>query len=132
MISRRGRTILDAQKSSTKELRVVQGSPGLRILRVHEGTMTALGTGACGACPVLSFGFVTMDAQGKFSQAEEMDGASSEGEEVEWDASPDLSKIEAFVVPEEKAPRQLVMRYTWNAKTGHYDQKKFERPEPKE
>jgi hypothetical protein len=132
LISRRGRTILDAQKSSTKDLRVVPGSPGLRILQTHEGTMTALGTGACGACPVLSFRFVTMDAQGRFSEAEELEGAFSEGEEVEAQISPDLSKIEAFVIPDEKAPRQLVMRYTWNAKTGHYDQQKFERPAPKE
>jgi hypothetical protein len=81
---------------------------------------------------VLSFRVVKMDAQGRFSEGEELEGAFSQGEELAWEASPDLSKIEAFVIPEEKAPRQLVTRYTWDAKAGHYTQEKFELPTPKE
>ncbi|WP_224360919.1 hypothetical protein [Hyalangium versicolor] len=132
MVSRRGKTVLDAQRADTKELRVAPRAGGLAIIQVYEGTMSALGTGACGACPMLSFHYVKMDAQGRFSKAEELEGAYSEGEELEWEISPNLSKIEAFVAPEEKAPRQLLKRYTWDAKASTYNQEEFKRPEPKE
>jgi hypothetical protein len=132
LISRRGKTLLDAQRSGTNILRMTQRAPGLHILRVYEGTLNALGAGACGGCPLLSFQVVKMDAQGRFSEPEELEGTESQGEEVEWTATPDLSRIEAFIHGEEGAPKHLAVRYTWNPKAGRYDQEKFERPSTEE
>jgi hypothetical protein len=128
LVSRRGGTLLDATRSGTRDLRVTPRAPGLHILLVHEGLQSALGTGACGACPLLTFYLVKMDAQGRFSEPEELEGAHTQGEDVEWEATPDLSRIEAFVRWSESAPRQLAVRYTWDAKTGRYTQEKFAPP----
>jgi hypothetical protein len=133
LLSRRGKTLLDTQKSGASHLRVTQRAPGLlHILQVYESTQSALGTGACGSCPMLSFRVAKMDAQGRFADAEELEGTYSQGQEITWEATPNLSRIEAFIQWEENTPRQLALRYTWNPKTGRYDQEKFERPSTQE
>jgi len=131
LISRRGRTLLDARRIGTRKVRMTQRPPGLHFLLVYEGTMNAMGTGACGACPTLDFSLLKMDAQGRFSESNELAGTQSQGEEVEWAATPDLSRIEAFVHWEE-GKKQLAVRYTWNAKEGRYDEERFERPTTEE
>jgi hypothetical protein len=128
MVSRRGKTLLDAQLSASKDLRVTRRAPGLHILQVVERFQSALGTGACGACPVLSFRVVTMDAQGQFSKAVELEGVHSQGEELDWKATPDLSRIEAFVQWKDNAPKQLAVRYTRDPKTDSYKEERFAPP----
>jgi hypothetical protein len=81
---------------------------------------------------VLSFSLVKMDAQGRFTQDGELEGTYSQGEGITWEATPDLSRIEAFVQWFDDAPRQLTIRYTWNPKTGSYDEERFERPSVEE
>jgi hypothetical protein len=130
MASRRGKTLLDAQRSGTRVLQSTQRPPGLHILRVYEGPQSLLGTGPCGACPMVSFQLVKMDAQGRFSEPEQLDGVVSQGGELEWEAAPDLSRIEVFASGEEGAARQLAVRYAWNPKTGRYDEEKRELPAP--
>lgn len=132
LVSRRGKTLLDTQRSGASDLRVTQRAPGLHILQVYEEMQSPLGTGACGACPQLTFRMTKMDAQGKFAEGEGLEGAYSQGEEITWEATPDLSRIEAFVEWNTDAPRQLTVRYSWNPKTGRYDEEKFERPATEE
>lgn len=128
MVSRRGKTLLDAQNINEDTLRLTPRAPGLAILRVYEGKRSSLGTGACGSCPMIGFNLVKMDAQGHFSAPEEMEGTESEGAELEWAATPDLSRIEAFSLLKNGAEKHLDIRYTWNPKASRYDQEKFERP----
>jgi hypothetical protein len=128
LISRRGKALLDVQASGTTQLRVAPKPPGLHILEVSEGPRSALGTGECGSCAELSFSLTKMDAQGHFSKPEPMEGASSQGEELTWTATPDLSRIEASHEAEEGTPRHLAVRYTWNAKKGSYTQENFKQP----
>ncbi|PTL76867.1 hypothetical protein [Vitiosangium sp. GDMCC 1.1324] len=125
MVSRRGQQILDTQNIGTSTLRLTPRAPGLHILRVYEGTQSPLGTGACGACPELDMYLVKMDAQGRFSTLETMDPIYSQGEEITWKATPDLSRIEASVSADE-APPKLVLRYTFDPKTGAYKKETFE------
>ena len=132
LVSRRGKTLLDTHKSGAQTFRATQRASGLHILQVYEGTQSALGTGACGSCPMVSFSLAKMDAQGRFTQEGELEGTYSQGEPITWEATPDLSRIEAFVQWFEGAPRQLTVRYTWNPKTGRYDEEKFERPSVEE
>jgi hypothetical protein len=61
-----------------------------------------------------------------------LEGTYSQGESITWEATPDLSRIEAFVQRFDDAPRQLTVRYTWNPKTVRYDEEKFERPSVEE
>jgi hypothetical protein len=131
-VSHRAKKLLDAQKSGTRVMLHTKRPPGLHILRVTEGTQSPLGTGACGSCPMLSFQLVKMDAQGRFSEPEELEGTHSQGQEIEWEVNPDLSRIEAFVHWREGAPKQLSVRHTWNAKTNRYDQERFEPPSSSE
>lgn len=129
LIARRGKTILDAARAGTKTIRTVQRPPGLHILLVHEGYQSALGTGACGACPMLSFGLVKMNPQGRFSEQEPLEGTYSQGEEITWEASPDLSRLQAFIHEGEGGKtKHLSVRYTWDPKAGRYTEEKFERP----
>jgi hypothetical protein len=128
MVSRRGKSLLDAQYTGTRILLTAPRPPGLHILRVTEGIQSRLGTGTCGSCPQVTFHLVKMDAQGRFSEPEELEGAASRGEKVDWEVSPDLSRIEAFVFWKEGEPRQLAVRYTWNLKMGRYQAERFERP----
>jgi hypothetical protein len=127
-VSRRDKTLLDAQNGGTRVLLTTQRPPGLHILRVTEGTQSLLGTGACGGCPQVTFHLVKMNAQGRFSEPEELEGSYSQGEKLDWEVSPDLSRIEAFVHWKEDEPKQLSIRHTWNAKAGRYDTERFERP----
>ncbi|HYI00978.1 hypothetical protein [Hyalangium sp.] len=128
VVSRRDKTLLDAQYSGTRVLLHTQRPPGLHILRVTEGIQSLLGTGTCGSCPQVTFHLVKMDPEGRFSEPEELEGASSQGQKVDWEITPDLSRIEAFVHWQERAPRHLSVRYTWNPKTGRYDPERFEKP----
>jgi hypothetical protein len=129
MVSRRGKTLLDAQNIDEDTLRYTQRAPGLfHILRVYEGKRSSLGVGTCGSCPMIGFNLVKMDAQGRFSAPEEMEGTESDGPELEWEATRDLSRIEAFSLLKEGEERHLDLRYTWSPKTNRYDQEKFPRP----
>jgi len=133
LIARRGKTILDAARAGTTTIRTVQRPPGLHLLLVHEGYQSALGTGACGACPMLSFRLVTMTAQGRFSESEELEGTYSQGEDVTWEATKDLSRIQGFILEgEEGKTRHLSVRHTWDPKAGRYKEEKFERPPPEQ
>jgi hypothetical protein len=132
MISRRARTLLDARRSGTRELRVAPRGKELHIVLVHENTLSALGTGACGACPMMSFQLVKMDAQGRLVEVESLEGAYSQGEELEWEVKPDLSRLEVFMKPGEGTSRHLLVRYSWDPKAGRYQEEKFEPPVPKE
>jgi hypothetical protein len=131
MVSRRGQAVLDTQVIGNNELRVTPRAPGLYILRVHEGTQSALGTGACGACPEVDLTLVKMDAQGRFSKPETLEPAYSQGENITWEASPDLSRIEVFTDYDE-APHKLVLRFTLDPKTGGYTKESFEPPSGEE
>ncbi|MBM7112781.1 hypothetical protein [Archangium primigenium] len=128
-VSRRDQALLDTRDSGTRVLMHTQRPPGLHLLEVTEGMQSLLGTGTCGACPQVTFTLVKMDAQGRFSAPEELEGAFSQGEAVAWEATPDLSRIEAFVTWTEGQPRQLAVRHTWNPKTQRYDTQRFARPE---
>ncbi|TQF11257.1 hypothetical protein FJV41_35195 [Myxococcus llanfairpwllgwyngyllgogerychwyrndrobwllllantysiliogogogochensis] len=132
LVSRRGRTVLHALELGGDRVRTTPTASGLRVLQVYEGTNHELGTGACGACPVVRFTAYTMDAKGRFSEPEGLEsteGMTSEG--VAWTATPDLSVIEAFSVPyptdssSPPAPRKLVLRHTLNARTGQYTTRIF-------
>lgn len=121
LVSRRGTALLDAQAGSgTSGVRTTPRPPGLNILWAQEEPLSPLGIGVCASCPQLSFQLVKMDAQGKFSEPERLEGVASQGEKVTWEAPADLSRLEAF---SEKpgASKQLAVRYTWNPKTGHYE-----------
>jgi hypothetical protein len=128
LVSRRGQQVLDTQNVGADVLRLTSRASGLHLLRVDEGLQSALGTGACGACPVLNFKWVKMDAQGRFSQPEGLEGIYSQGEELAWEATPDLARIEAFIQWEDEGPRRRAIRHTWNPKQGRYTTEKFERP----
>ena len=126
-VSRRGKTLLDARNGGTRMVRTAPRPPGLLLLHVRETPLSPLGIGVCAECPQLSFQLVKMDAQGRFSEPETLEGVSSQGGKVEWTATPDLSRLEAFYDVTSGPEKQLAVRYTWNAKTGRYDQEKFPR-----
>ncbi|RKG55396.1 hypothetical protein D7X30_26535 [Corallococcus sp. AB011P] len=128
LVSRRDKALLDTRYSGTRTVLNTRRPPGLHLLLVTEGIQSLLGTGTCGACPMVSFEVVPMDERGRFAQAMSLEGAASQGEKVEWDASLDLSRIDAFILGAEGKSRQLDARYTWNPKTGRYDEKRFEPP----
>jgi hypothetical protein len=128
LVSRRGQTLLDTQEHlGGNELRVTPRAPGLLILAAAVGMQSALGTGACGSCPVLDLILVKMDAQGHFSKPESLEPTFTQGEDISWEASPDLSRIEVFV-EYDKAPHKLVLRYTRDPKTGRYIKENFGPP----
>jgi hypothetical protein len=82
---------------------------------------------------MLSFRLVTMTAQGRFSEPEELEGTYSQGEDVTWEATKDLSRIQGFILEgEEGKTRHLSVRHTWDPKAGRYKEEKFERPPPEE
>ncbi len=126
-VSRRGKTILDARNGGTRVVRIAPRPPGLLLLHVREQPLSPLGIGVCAECPQLSFQLVKMDAQGRFSEPEQLEGVSSQGGKVEWSATPDLSRIEAFYDGKDGTAKQPAVRYTWNAKAGRYDAEKFPR-----
>jgi hypothetical protein len=120
MVSRRSKNLLDTQYSGTRVLLHTEREPDLHILQVTENTQSPLGTGPCGKCPQLAFQWVKMDAQGRFSAPEPLEGARTQGEPLGWEATPDLSRIEVFTQKKETEPRQLILRHTWEPKTGRY------------
>jgi hypothetical protein len=133
VVSRKGTAILHTQSVSTDEVKVAQRAPGLHLLRVYDGINNPMGSGACGACPVVFFQHFAMDAQGKFTKAEHLEGAGGlSGYPVEYTVSEDLTRIEAFEVEEaadgKRGQKRLVARHTFDAKTGKYTSEKFEAP----
>ncbi|MFP2905857.1 hypothetical protein ACLESD_12525 [Pyxidicoccus sp. 3LFB2] len=134
VVSRRGNTILHTQSVDGDEVKVAQRAPGLHLVQIYDGLNNPMGAGACGACPVVFFRHFTLDAQGRFSKTETLDGAGGlRGDPVEYTVSADLTKLEAFEVPEgpdgKRGEKRLAARHTLDAKTGRYTSEKFEAPE---
>jgi hypothetical protein len=125
--------VLDSYNLGTDTVRLFSRAPGLHLLRISEHMQSALGTGACGACPVVDFSSLTLDAQGRFSKLEDLEGAYSQGEELTWEVSPELSRLEVFLTLDEAATKKhLLVRYTLDPKTGRYSQETFPRPDEDE
>lgn len=126
LVSRRGQAVLDVQTNATRVVQTTPSPPGLRILEVFEEPRSALGIGVCPECPELRFQWLKMDAQGHFTAPEPLEGVASQGQEgVEWEAPPDLSRIEAFTGGAKGTPKQLALRYTWSPQTGRYEAQRF-------
>ncbi|NMO15293.1 hypothetical protein HPC49_09250 [Pyxidicoccus fallax] len=135
VVSRRGQTILGTQDVGRDQVKVVQRAPGMHVVQVYDGPNNPMGSGACGACPLVYFNHFTMDAQGKFSKPENLQGAGGlMGNPVEWTADEALTRIEAFEVEEDangkRGEKRLATRHTFDAKTGKYKTETFEAPEP--
>ncbi|QSQ21271.1 hypothetical protein JY651_39790 [Pyxidicoccus parkwayensis] len=134
LVSRKGQTILQKQNVSDEEVKVTPRAPGLHVMRIYDGLNNPMGSGACGACPLVYFRHVTMDAQGKFSEPVELEGAGGmTGYPVEWTVSADLTRVEAFEVAEDangkKGTKRLAARHTFDVKTGKYTSETFAAPE---
>ncbi|WP_205525510.1 hypothetical protein [Pyxidicoccus trucidator] len=134
VVSRRGTKLLHTQSVGADEVKVAQRAPGLHLVQVYDGPNNPMGAGACGACPVVFFQHFTVDAQGRFSKAENLDGAGGlSGHPVEYTVSADLTRLEAFEVPEtadgKRGEKRLAARHTFDAKTGKYTSETFAAPE---
>ncbi|MCP3136877.1 hypothetical protein [Pyxidicoccus xibeiensis] len=134
LVSRRGQAILKREGVRGDEVRATPRAPGLHLLQIYDGPSNPLGSGACGACPLVYFNHFTMDAKGQFSKAENLEGAGGmTGDPVEWTVSADLTRIEAFEVEEnskgDPGSKRLAARHTFDAKTGTYTSEKFAAPE---
>jgi hypothetical protein len=134
LVSRKGQAILHTQNLGNDQVKVTSRAPGLHVLRVYDGPSSPMGSGACGACPLVFFRSVTMDAQGKFSKPVDLEGAGGRtGNPVEYTVSADLTRIEAFEVAEDadgkRGAKHLTSRHTFDAKTGKYTSETFELPE---
>jgi hypothetical protein len=127
LVARRGQTVLDTQNIGSDTLRIAPRAAGLHILRVSESMRSPLGTGACGSCSVVDLSLVKLEARGRFSKPEELAGTYSEGEELSWESSLDLSRIDVFLHLEEGS-KQLSVRLTLDPKTGRYKTERFPRP----
>jgi hypothetical protein len=68
--------------------------------------------------PVVYFHLVKLDAQGKLSVPEPLEGTHSRSYDVAWEALPDLWRIEAFTISD-GGTKSLVARHTFDPKTGH-------------
>lgn len=135
LVSRKGQTILQTQNVSDEQVKVTPRAPGLHVVRIYDGLNNPMGSGACGACPLVYFEHVTMDAQGRFSKPENLEGAGGiSGYPVEWTVSEDLTRIEAYEVEEgpdgKKGAKRLAARHTFDVKTGKYTSETFAAPEP--
>jgi hypothetical protein len=134
LVSRKGKAILQTRSVGTDQLKAAQRAPGIHVLKVYDGPNNPMGSGACGACPVVFFQHFTMDAQGRFSKPQDLEGTGGlTGEPVSWTASEDLTRIEAFDVTEDetgKTPpaKRLAARHTFDAKKGKYTSEVFPRP----
>lgn len=62
----RGNKPIDKHNAGDAIEAMVERPPGLHLLISSEGTVSPLGTGACGACPLHSIELVTLDGKGKF------------------------------------------------------------------
>lgn len=123
VISHRGQQLLDTQDLYSSAAQATPLSPRqLLLLYSQEGTLSPLGSGACGACPRLYLSVAKMDAKGHFSKPVDLEDTSTQGEELTWKASPDLSRIEVFVQHDSdaKAPPTLVDRFTLDPKSSTY------------
>ncbi|XXF77780.1 hypothetical protein P2318_32730 [Myxococcaceae bacterium GXIMD 01537] len=125
LVSRKGGVLVDVAPVGLPQLRVVARPPGLHILRVYEETMRYLGTGPCGACPVIGFALTRMSADGHFSEGQNLQGFDSGDVPFipKWRAAPDLSSFEVYGEYSDmpKPLKPYFSRYTWNAKTGQYE-----------
>ncbi|MFP2928188.1 hypothetical protein ACLESO_23920 [Pyxidicoccus sp. 3LG] len=134
LVSRKGQTILHAVGIGDDQVKAVPRAPGLHLLQIYDGPTSPMGSGACGACPLVFFRHATMDAQGKFTKPEHLEGAGGRtGYPVEWTVSADLTRLEAFEVEEDadgnRGAKRLASRHTFDAKTGKYTSETFPPPE---
>ncbi len=134
VVSRKGTAILHTESVGGDEVKVAERAPGLHFVRVYDGPNNPMGSGACGACPAVYFWHFTMDAQGRFSKQESLDGAGGmTGTPVAYTVSEDLTRIEAFEEEEasdgKRGQKRLATRHTFDAKTGKYTSETFSAPE---
>jgi hypothetical protein len=134
LVSRKGQTILHTRRVGGDQVKVTQRAPGMHVLQVYDGPSNPLGTGACGACPVVFFTHFTMDAQGKLSEPESLDSTGGRmGYPVEWTVDQALTRIEAFDAEEDedgkRGAKRLFARHTFDVKTGRYTSETFPAPE---
>lgn len=138
LVTRKGKAILHTRNVRSDQVKVAQRAPGFHVLQIYDGPSNPMGSGACGACPVVYFQHVTVDAQGRFSKPQELEGTGGlTGEPVAWTADEGLTRIEAFDVTEDesgKTPpvKRLAARHTFDAKKGKYTSEVFPRPQDAE
>jgi hypothetical protein len=121
LVSRRGQTILDTRNIGNDAIRSAPRASGVQLLQVYQGPSSPMGTGTCGECPLVSFQYFTMDAQGRFSSPTRLQGTGGlSTHPVAWTASEDLTRIEAFDVLPAPRGKQLAVRHTLDPKTGTY------------
>ncbi|NPC85401.1 hypothetical protein HPC49_45315, partial [Pyxidicoccus fallax] len=129
LVSRRGRSLVDTRNIGDDALRVTPRASGLHVLQVYSGIASRMGTGTCGECPRVSFQHFTLDARGRFSTPERLEGAGGLTDApVEWTATPDLKRIEAFDMRGVPPVKQLAVRHVLDPKTGRYRTEKPRRP----
>lgn len=126
LVSRRGTTVLDSKSVGfSPELHAVARPPGLHILRVDDRAMGYLGTGMCGACPLMELRLLKMTPDGRFLPAEELEGGGGDvGYTPAFKAAADLSSFEVYgdySENDEKPKKPFFSRYTWDAKKGAYE-----------
>ena len=134
LVSRKGQTLLDTRGVGGDAVKMTRRAPGMHVLQVYDGPSNPLGSGACGACPVVYFTHFTMDAQGKFSKPDGLEGTGGRtGYPVEWTVDEALTRIEAFDVEEDEdgkhGAKRLAVRHTFDAKTGKFTTETFAAPE---
>jgi hypothetical protein len=121
LVSRRGQAILDTRDIGNDTLRAARRASGLQLLQVYDGPSNPMGTGTCGECPLVSFQYFSMDAQGRFSTPTRLQGAGGLAPRpVAWKASADLKRIEAFDVLPAPRGKQLAVRHIFDPNTGTY------------
>ncbi len=103
---------------------------------VHRTTLSPLGSGACGACPLEILAVIAVDAQGRFTEAftdmvevgprmHPDDGPPYVLETGEWHVAPDATWFEfrgtRVAVDEETWTEALyTLRYTWDVANSSY------------
>lgn len=134
LVSRKGKTILYTQNVGGDQVKVAKREPGLHLVQVYDGPLSAMGSGACGMCPMVAFQHFTLDAQGRFSKPVSLESAGGmTGNAVQWTAAPDLTRLETFDVEEgadgKPGAKRLTARHTFDAAKGRYTTETFALPE---
>lgn len=95
LVSQRGDQVVDLVSiSGGRVAGSVRRGDKTEIVVVREGTASALGTGACGACPTIDIASVSVSADGRFTPLASLVEAGGYGEDlVDHTVAKDLSSI---------------------------------------
>ncbi|NUP12452.1 MAG: hypothetical protein HOW73_40930 [Polyangiaceae bacterium] len=95
----------------------------------YEGSASILGTGQCGACPMISVAILGVEPDGHFAQAVEVGAHGGSGQEtVDVQVSSDLARVvfRYNLMEDWSAPDKVVgleQSFVWNASAAAYREK---------